>query len=488
MLIEALETLVRNLFRALVRGREVPEEPLRLMVMTPPGTAKSTYLSKLFPPWVFAQFPILQEAMQKVKERAEPLGVLACSHSADIARDFGHVARNYAMAKEKYLGYQINRDSRAADKWALSNGCYYQSAGVDTGISGRRMHIGFIDDFCGQEQDANSQLFNDAVWVWYENDFVNRLQPIAARIIIANHRNEDDLCGRLLAKEKHKWRVIRFRLLIENEQQAAEDPLGRSVGEWIWPEYFTKEQVEERMSNPRASGIQQQEPSPQEGGFFRKDWLLGYDPSEIADLSEFRFYAASDHAVSEKQAADLTCLLVGAYGRGKLYIMPDFAWERMGSKAAVDAMFKLVKKYRPINWWAEKGHISKSIGPFLQDRMIEEGVFASIQEVTPAADKMTRAQSIHGMMSMGLVRFPRFAPRWSAVERELLLFPNGKHDDFVDALAHLGRGIHEMSPGSKAVVLPTPKINDTAFTPSIKWLKETTKRHERNLRILQRDR
>ena len=77
VIIHALEALVENLFRALLRGREEPGECLRLMVLTPPGSAKSTYISKLFPPWFLAQCARLETLMIKEVKRYEPLGILA---------------------------------------------------------------------------------------------------------------------------------------------------------------------------------------------------------------------------------------------------------------------------------------------------------------------------------------------------------------------------------------------------------------------------
>ncbi len=457
LIIHELELLVENLFKALVRGAEAPDEPLRLMVLTPPGSAKSTYISKLFPPWFLAQMGRLDRLMKDTGKPTIPLGILACSHSSDYANKWGKAARDVIVGNERWLGIALKNDSRASDEWALTNGCSYKAAGVGKGISGERMHLGVIDDFCGQEQEAGSKLFNDGIWIWWENDFVNRLQPVSARVIIANHRNEDDLVGRLMAKEPTKWRIIRLRLLIETQEQADEDPLGRKVGEYLWPEYFTKEQVDERMANPRASGIQQQEPSPEKGGFFQAEWFNQYD--KLPPLDELQFYCASDHAVSEAQTADLTCLLPAAYGQGKLWILPDTVWDRLGSKATVEAMLNLAKTRKPLYWWAEKGHISKSIGPFLQDRMMDEHVFVNIVQVTPVKDKMTRAQSFQGMMAMSAVMWPK-ASWFARAKREFLLFPNGKHDDFVDAAAHLGRGVQSMFGG-------TPKAPSAQFVENV---------------------
>jgi hypothetical protein len=57
---------------------------------------------------------------------------------------------------------------------------------------------------------------------------------------------------------------------------------------------------------------------------------------------------------------------------------------------------------------------------------------------------MTRAQSIRGRMSMRRVKFPRYAPWWSDAKGQLLKFPFGTHDDFVDWLSHIGQGLNKM--------------------------------------------
>jgi hypothetical protein len=77
--------------------------------------------------------------------------------------------------------------------------------------------------------------------------------------------------------------------------------------------------------------------------------------------------------------------------------------------------------------------------------MIEKRVPVFVEEVSHGnKDKIAMAQSIIGLMSLGLVRFPTFAPWWKRAEYQLLKFPNGKNDDFVTFISLLGRGINSM--------------------------------------------
>jgi predicted phage terminase large subunit-like protein len=169
---------------------------------------------------------------------------------------------------------------------------------------------------------------------------------------------------------------------------------------------------------------------------------MTYSKNEMPPKVELRFYAASDHAVSTAQDRDKTCLMVIGYDKdSNIWIMPDLIWGRFTTDYTVERMIDLMAKYKPQYWWAEKGHISKSIGPFLRKRMLERSTFCSVIEVTPTHDKKTRAQSISSRMAMRMVYFPSFAPWWAEARDELLKFPFGTHDDFCDTLAWVGMGL-----------------------------------------------
>lgn len=445
-------------------------EKRKVMFFLPPGSAKSTYSSKLFPP----------------KFLVKPnRSILACSCSYTLAEQFGRYSRNLVKDHSSELGYELKQDSQSAGEWETTNGGLYFCAGVGAGIAGHRADLGLIDDPVGSQEDADSKLARDKQYAWYRNDFVPRLKPGAAQVLIMTRRHEEDLAGRLLAEEGEEWDVVKVPMIA-----GSDDPLGRSPGERLWPEWFTNEMLNDAKKNPQTfASLYQQEPSPEEGDVFKKDWLIPYTIDDLLRVqSELRIYCASDHAVSTAQDADLTCLLAGGVDAdGVLWILPDVWWQRASSDQTVTAMLEMARRRHPIIWWAEKGHISKSIGPFLRKRMVEANVHVRIDEVNPARDKQTRAQAIAGRMSMGMVRFPKFATNWwPQAEHELLSFPHGKHDDFVDALAHLGRGLEFMTGNQR----PAPEPERRHFQKSdltFKWLKESDERRRRAERLSRLD-
>lgn len=443
----------------------------RLALFLPPGAAKSTYSSILYPPWFLAQRP--------------NSAILTCSHSTDLAESFGRKSRNLIMDYGKVLGFSLREDSQAAGKWATTNNSEFFCAGVGSHIAGRRADLGLIDDPIGSREDAFSDLLRDKVWDWFQTDFRTRLKPNASVVLIQTRYHEDDLAGRILAREADEWTVISIPFIaVEN------DPLGRQPGELLWPEWYNEQSVKDaRKDETTFQSLYQQNPTPAEGNFFRVSWIddYAYDATDLP--SNLRVYVASDHAVSLRQEADFTCLLAGGLDeRGVLWILPDIFWAKSDTAETVEAMLGMMRRRRPLTWFAESGHISKSIGPFLTKRMRETSTYCYIEESIPAKDKQTRAQSIRGRMQAGMVRWPRHASWFAAARRELLAFPAGKNDDLVDALAHLGLGLDSMLPAERGPRLPyaetleSPRLNEL----TLRWVRESDRyvRGQKQLQLL----
>jgi predicted phage terminase large subunit-like protein len=193
---------------------------------------------------------------------------------------------------------------------------------------------------------------------------------------------------------------------------------------------------------------------------------------EMPALDSKRFYGASDHAVSITQGNDKTCLMiVGVDQDDDIWIMPDLIWGRYASNIAVEQMINLMEKYKPMMWWAERGQISKSIGPFLRKRMLERRIFCAMDEIVPVLDKQSRSQSIHARMAMRKVHFPLFSRWYSEARDQMLKFPRSGKDDFVDTLGLVGLGLAKQIPNRK---MPTSDKGPKELT--FGWIKEQTKR------------
>lgn len=457
LLIDRLEAVVRGDIR-------------KLAIFMPPGSAKSTYSSVLFPPWFLAQQP--------------SSSILTCSHSADLATSFGRRSRNLIDDHEKVLGYGLREDSKAADEWATNNGGVFFCAGVGGRIAGRRADLALIDDPVGSKDDAYSKPVRDSHWTWYNFDFKTRLKPNARIVLVQTRWHEEDLAGKLLATEGDEWVIINLPMLAKEN-----DPLGRKVGELLWSDYFTPRMLMEAQKNNTVfSALYQQDPTAEDGDYFKRAWIDGnaYDRHQLPSIKELTIYVSSDHAVSLKEDADSSCMIpCGVDSEGIVWILPDVEWSKFDTLQAVNIMIGKMRLRMPRCWWAEGEKISKSIGPFLRRQMKEEGVFCYIEELHPAKDKMTRAQSIRGRLQAGMVRFPRYAPWYADAVNQMMKFPAGTHDDFVDALAYIGLGLDKMLSGTKTKAPAKVTFDPPPIT--LKWVKDSHRGKSRFAELVLRD-
>jgi predicted phage terminase large subunit-like protein len=421
LLIEKLEALTRG-------------EILRLMICMPPGSAKSSYSSILFPPWFYANNP---GAM-----------MIAASHTTELAEKWGRRVRNLIADHCFALGISPSIDSQAAGRWALDQGGEYYAAGVQTAIAGFRADCAVIDDPIRSRDDADSQNVRDRIWDWYKSDLSPRLKPNARLILVNTRWHEDDLAGRVLAEMANggdKWEVL--SLPAEAEEN---DPLGRKPGEWLWDDDYGYGQFlrhEKATQLPRNwSALYQQRPSPETGDYFKDEWLKPYDKAPARET--LTVYGASDYAVTSDGGDYTVHVVVGIDPAENVYVL-DVRRAQASSDVWVESFCDLVLEWKPLGWAEEQGQIKSGVGPFITQRQRERKAWVARQPFPTRGDKAVRAQSIRGRIALNGLYVPIHAPWYAALRSEMLSFPAGKHDDQVDALGLIGQLLDMMTAGRK---------------------------------------
>lgn len=171
--------------------------------------------------------------------------------------------------------------------------------------------------------------------------------------------------------------------------------------------------------------------------YFKKTDFL---PMQVDDKKrQLTYYITADLAISLKERADYTAIVVGGMDSdGSLYIK-NVIRERMTGDEIVATLLSLQKVYSPLAVGIEDTQISKSLGPFINRAMMESGTYMNIVPLKPhRMDKIMRARSIQARMRAGAVKFDKAAEWWPMFEDECLTFPRAKHDDCVDALSYQG--------------------------------------------------
>lgn len=421
-----------------------------LMVLMPPGAAKSTFVDVVFVPWFMARHP--------------RRNVILASYASDIAKKQGRRARQLIKSKSFFnlMGVEIKSDQSAADEWALSNGSEYMSGGLLSGLTGNRAALGVCDDLIRGRDAAESETIRNKSWDAYIDDFCSRLIPGAPQVMVTTRWHEDDVAGRILpegwdgesglfeGRDGRQWHVLCLPAIADR----LDDPLGRKIGETLWPEWFSLKHWEPFKKNPRTwSSLYQQKPSPAEGSFFKREWFKRYRKGE--EPKNLRNYMTSDHAPGGQVDSDFSCFRIwGVAENNDLYLRDGFRTQETLDKS-IDRVLGdkkqdrigLIQKHKPLCWFPEDDNNWKSIAGFVAKQMRVEGVYCRIEAITPhGADKITKAQSFQAMASSGCVWIQE-GPEGDDIIDQYLKFPAGKNDDEVDAASLIGRAIDMAHPG-----------------------------------------
>lgn len=173
-------------------------------------------------------------------------------------------------------------------------------------------------------------------------------------------------------------------------------------------------------------------------GLLKPDWLKYYKEKdgvifargESIDLRDCTKFATVDLATSIEEGADYTVIACFAVSpKGKILIL-DVVRERMEAPDIVPRIRQKMAEY-DLQWVGmERSGFQLSLIQFAR----REGL--AVKELRADKDKVSRAMPLAARMEAGDVLFKYGAPYLIEVERELMTFPVGSHDDIVDAIAY----------------------------------------------------
>ena len=395
----------------------------RLMILAPPGSAKSTWVSKIFVPWWFCRHP--------------RSNVLAASHTIDLAQSFGRWIRNTVSEYSTDLGFSLSEDSRAASQWATDQGGMYLAAGIGMAITGRRADLALIDDPVKSREEADSAAVREATYTWYQSSLYTRLKPTGRIVLVMTRWHEDDLAGRLIRDMRaggDQWRIIKLCAIAED----ADDPLGRAPGEALWPEWEPRDKLLRKrgvVGEREWSSQFQQRPAPAEGILFQVDKLRSVPiaPSPIAASVRGWDLAATEQVGSRDPdftaGVRLSLLESGQFlihrNLRHLQGTPHQVYEDVLTTAADDGdevRISLPQDPGQAGKWQVSWLISRLAG-YVVESSVETG------------KKETRAAPVAAQVAAGNFLIESDPVTEKLVREEMASFPAGRHDDIIDALS-----------------------------------------------------
>lgn len=402
----------------------------RLAIFCPPRHGKSEIASRRFPAWYMGRNPGKQ--------------IVCSSYSADLATDFGREVRNIVASgefKNVFGGVTLSQDSQAANRWHTSKGGVYVATGVGGTLTGRGAHIALIDDPVKDQQDADSELIRQRTWDWYVSVLRTRLMPRGAIVLIQTRWHEDDLAGRILnGPEAGRWKVISMPALND--------------GKALWPEAYPVAELESirALDARKFSALYQQQPSPEEGTFFKREWFEMFDPAKLPNCHK---YSTGDFAVTEGDG-DFTELATHGFLDQTLYLACEGWRGQTSADVWIERLIDQFATHKPLCFFGESGPIRRSIEPFLTRRMRERGKFCRLEWLVRGHDKPTMARALQAMASAGRVKIAD-TEYGHHLLNQLLQFPAGRLDDAVDMAALLPLAIDQAHPAISKATVTAPK-------------------------------
>lgn len=401
----------------------------RLMIFMPPGSAKSTYATVVFPSWFMG--------------RKRGRNVICASYGTDLARKFSRKTRQIVRSSQykHVFNTELVADNRSVEDWALDSSSTYMCAGLMAGITGNRADGMVIDDPIKGRQDADSPTIRETIWQEYLSSARTRVKPGGFIVIIQTRWHEDDLSGRILpanwngesgkviARDGEEWEVICLQAQCERE----DDPLGRKIGEWLWTEWFPpKHWAQEKKSQGERnwSALYQQRPTPSEGGIFKRQWPKRYN---ARPAHEGVIIQSIDTGNKPGELNDPSVIGTWLWTRLGYYLL--HVWrDRVDFPTLKHVVKNMAKDWKPGGIIVEdKASGTQLIQELRADREFGYPIIAF--DPTPHGDKIMRANNVSPIVEAGLMFLPEEASWLIDFESEFFAFPLSATKDQVDMVS-----------------------------------------------------
>jgi len=406
------------------------------MVLMPPGSAKSTYASVIFPAWWFTKYP--------------NSSIIAASHSASLAQNFSRKVKTLIDSHGSPLGFTTARAANTAAHWRTTSGGEYLALGVRGAIAGLRADLVIIDDPVKCLADAESPRQRNHIWEWYKSDIIPRLKPKGKVLLIMTRWHPEDLGGQLIDNAPQDWRVLRLPALAEHN-----DPLGRSIGEPLWPNWESGAELLKKrdLIGSRAwASLYQQSPVPTLSQLFLTERISIADGMNIDPTgSTIRAWDLAATFSARNGDPDWTVGLKLQCSPDNKYFVLDIVRIR-GTPSQVEETIKQTAqtdgRHVKISLPEDPGQAGKSQIAYLTRQLAGFHVHSSRE----TGSKETRAMPVAPQIEAGNLFLKK--SHWNNIFlEELRSFPWGSKDDQVDALSRAFNILSEQRQPTKSVNL-----------------------------------
>jgi predicted phage terminase large subunit-like protein len=416
-----------------------------LLINVPPRHMKSLLVSVFWPAWEWIRFPERRWLYSSYGAQLSIRDSVKCRRLIESHWYQQRWGDRFSLTSDQNTKGRFD-NNRSGYRLSTSVG------GAATGEGGDRI----VCDDPHNVQEAESDAVRKGTLEWFDVVMSTRTNDpkTAAKVVVMQRCHQQDLSGHLLEQGgwEHLCLPAEYEFVRCTTSIGWSDPRNEH-GELLWPDRFGAAELavlKRSLGSYGAAGQLQQRPSPAEGGMLKRHWFRFWQPPG-ANLppvvvrmpdGTYRSVLAEEIGTVDEQVQSWDCTfknletsdyVVGqVWGRrGSSFLLLDQFRGRMDFPETVSAVRRLSSRWT--------GTVAKLIedkanGSAVIQMLAHE--IGGILPVNPEGGKVARAAAVSPLIEAGNIFLPH-PQRASWVNdfiEECAAFPNGAHDDQVDAM------------------------------------------------------
>ena len=389
----------------------------RLCVAMPPRHSKSSMITLAFPLWLLS--------------KNKDLNILIVNNSAGLSEKFGIQLREYIkrIGPEFDLYLSEVKHSSTYIMFTNSDGELQKGSirlvGASGSITGQDADYIILDDIYSGFDDITPSLLAKKI-DWFKTIIEQRIEPHTKLVILHTRWHSEDLQGYLHEHYPDDYSFLEFPAINED-------------GEALWPERYTIAEYNKKrvaMGERQFQAIYQQKPLDLTSDFFHTDRLIFEDRFDDYPIARCRSWdiASSDDSLGDQR--DYTAGVRMLKTPGDQYWIFDFEHGQYGNDVKHIIQDTAKRDSPQYTILLEPGTSGGAAGLLYEEYKNALIGYNTVQSL-PKGTKADRATPFSNAVYDGKVHVCIN----NNEQRELFLsqlksFPNGKHDDLVDACAY----------------------------------------------------
>ena len=415
-----------------IKKEIIEKENGRLLLAIGPGNGKSTLCSQLLPAYILGIDPTAK--------------ILLLTYGATLSNDFGKKVRLY-MNKPQYkqiFPETIIVGDGESGSFDVEKGGSLKCVGRGGAITGYRANYIIVDDSLKNQEEAKSETILNKLWEWWSTTVYTRLLPGGSIIGFNTRWGKRDLIGRLIDNFPN-WTYINLPSIAEEN-----DPLGREVGEAIWPEWEPLSKLLEiKRAFPKTfSALYQGNPVSEEATPIKRVSING---AMVPTYIKNNRIVISWDTANTQNGGDYTVGCVWSLDGTNSATLIDLVRKQVNFTNLLSLFDNYNKTYKPVINIVEKAASGQQLIQLRPDVCLPSTCIKT-------NDKETTAESFDYSMKQGLIRFLEGVLSEEVIT-EMAGYPYESHDDVILSMFHFYKAFLEGTiPMSVAPMVPIKQI------------------------------